>query len=102
APDVILVSGNSGMAPLHRATRTVPIVFVNTSDPVGGGFATSLGASWRECDGIFQHRIRHERKMARVAQADFARRHPRGGPPRIRASRPGAGSWARSRPWGRS
>ena len=42
APDVILVSGNSGMAPLHRATRTVPIVFVNTSDPVGGGFATSL------------------------------------------------------------
>ena len=42
APDVILVSGNSGMAPLHRATRTVPIVFVNTSDPVGGGFAMSL------------------------------------------------------------
>src|SRR5262249_13316748 len=47
APDVILVSGNSGMAPLHRATRTVPIVFVNTSDPVGGGFAMSVLAAMR-------------------------------------------------------
>ena len=42
APDVILVSGNSGLAPLHRETRTLPIVFVNASDPVGGGFAASL------------------------------------------------------------
>jgi len=42
APDVILVSGTSGMAPLHQATRTVPIVFVNAADPVGGGFAMSL------------------------------------------------------------
>src|SRR5262249_15176566 len=28
APDVIVVSGNSGMVPLQRATRTLPIVFV--------------------------------------------------------------------------
>jgi putative ABC transport system substrate-binding protein len=42
APDVILVSGNSGLVPLHRETRTLPIVFVNASDPVGGGFAASL------------------------------------------------------------
>jgi putative tryptophan/tyrosine transport system substrate-binding protein len=42
APDVIVVSGNSGMVPLQRATRTLPIVFVNASDPVGGGFAASL------------------------------------------------------------
>jgi len=41
-PDVILVSGNSGLVPLHRETRTLPIVFVNTGDPVGGGFAASL------------------------------------------------------------
>jgi ABC-type uncharacterized transport system substrate-binding protein len=30
------------MVPLQRATRTLPIVFVNASDPVGGGFAASL------------------------------------------------------------
>ena len=41
-PDVILVSGNSGMMPLQQATRTLPVVFVNTSDPVGGGFVASL------------------------------------------------------------
>jgi putative ABC transport system substrate-binding protein len=42
APDVILVTGTSGMTPLQQATRTIPIVFVNASDPVGGGFAMSL------------------------------------------------------------
>src|SRR5215472_7849382 len=42
APDVILVSGTSGLVPLHRETRTLSIVFVNASDPVGGGFAASL------------------------------------------------------------
>jgi len=35
APDVILVTGNSGMGPLLQATRTLPIVYVNASDPVG-------------------------------------------------------------------
>src|SRR5262245_1789017 len=42
APDVIVVSGNSGMVPLQQATRALPIVFVNASDPVGDGFAASL------------------------------------------------------------
>jgi len=42
APDVILVSGTSGLVPLHRETRTLSIVFVNASDPVGGGFVASL------------------------------------------------------------
>jgi putative tryptophan/tyrosine transport system substrate-binding protein len=42
APDVILVVGAAGVGPLRQATRTVPIVFVNTSDPVGAGFVESL------------------------------------------------------------
>jgi putative ABC transport system substrate-binding protein len=42
SPDVILVHGSTIMAPLQRATRTVPIVFVSVADPVAGGFATSL------------------------------------------------------------
>jgi ABC-type uncharacterized transport system substrate-binding protein len=42
APDVILASGTSTMAPLRRVTRTVPIVFTNLGDPVGGGFVESL------------------------------------------------------------
>ena len=35
APDVILASGTATVAPLLRATRTVPIVFVQVTDPVG-------------------------------------------------------------------
>jgi putative ABC transport system substrate-binding protein len=40
-PDVILASGDPVMA-LHRATRTVPIVFTIISDPVGVGLVESL------------------------------------------------------------
>src|SRR5262249_9589903 len=42
APDVILAVGAAAVGPLRQATRTVPIVFVNTSDPVGAGFVDSL------------------------------------------------------------
>jgi ABC-type uncharacterized transport system substrate-binding protein len=42
APDVILASGNSILAPLLRATRTVPIVFTIVADPVVAGFVDSL------------------------------------------------------------
>jgi len=41
APDVILVQGAATGSAL-LATRTVPIVFTNTSDPVGSGFVDSL------------------------------------------------------------
>jgi putative tryptophan/tyrosine transport system substrate-binding protein len=42
APDVILAIGAATTGPLRQATRTVPIVFVNVSDPVGAGFVASL------------------------------------------------------------
>jgi putative tryptophan/tyrosine transport system substrate-binding protein len=42
APDIILVGGSSSVGPLLQATRTVPIVFVNVTDPVGSGFVASL------------------------------------------------------------
>jgi putative ABC transport system substrate-binding protein len=41
-PDVIVASGTASMAPLLQATRTVPIVFVQITDPVGAGFVDSL------------------------------------------------------------
>jgi putative tryptophan/tyrosine transport system substrate-binding protein len=42
APDVILASGSPSVTALQHVTRTVPIVFVRVSDPVGGGFVDSL------------------------------------------------------------
>jgi putative ABC transport system substrate-binding protein len=42
APDVILVAGGSHVGPLQQVTRTIPIVFVQVADAVGGGFVESL------------------------------------------------------------
>ena len=42
APDVILATGGVNMGPLLQVTRTVPIVFVQVTDPVGAGYVQSL------------------------------------------------------------
>ena len=42
APDLIIANGTSVMTPLLQATRTLPIVFVQVTDPVGSGFVASL------------------------------------------------------------
>ena len=54
APDVILASGTASLGPLLQATRTVPIVFVNVSDPVGGGFVDSLSRPGGNATGFMQ------------------------------------------------
>jgi putative ABC transport system substrate-binding protein len=41
-PDVILADSTPQTAALQRETRTIPIVFVLVSDPVGSGFVASL------------------------------------------------------------
>jgi putative tryptophan/tyrosine transport system substrate-binding protein len=42
APDVILANAPPTMMALQQATRTVPVVFVNMTDPVGMGIVQSL------------------------------------------------------------
>jgi putative tryptophan/tyrosine transport system substrate-binding protein len=42
APDAILAAGGTTVGPLLQATRSVPIVFTLTPDPVGAGFVDSL------------------------------------------------------------
>ena len=42
APDVIFSVGSLPVASLQQATRTIPIVFMNVADPVGGGFVESM------------------------------------------------------------
>jgi putative tryptophan/tyrosine transport system substrate-binding protein len=41
-PDLILASATEGLAAFSDATRTIPIVFVSVSDPVGQGFVSNL------------------------------------------------------------
>jgi putative tryptophan/tyrosine transport system substrate-binding protein len=42
APEVVLASTSPSVAALQQASRTVPIVFVQVTDPVGQGFVASL------------------------------------------------------------
>jgi len=59
APDVILASGTATMAPLLQATRTVPIVFAQVTDPVGAGFVDSLARPGGNATGfvLFEYAI---------------------------------------------
>ena len=95
APDVVWPTARRTWRPL-QATRTVPIVFVNVVDPVGGGFVASLARPGGNSTGFI--RVRHRRKMGRTAQADRAGRErvailrdPRGPP--------GQANSARSKRW---
>ena len=49
-PDVILATASPTVAALQAVTRTVPIVFAGTIDPVGAGFVDSLARlGLRQC-----------------------------------------------------
>jgi putative tryptophan/tyrosine transport system substrate-binding protein len=54
APDVILMSGTSVVAPMMQATRTIPIVFVQVVEPVGAGFVESLSRPGGNVTGFTQ------------------------------------------------
>ena len=53
-PDVVLTSGATITAALQRASRSVPIVFVNVTDPVGAGLVASLARPDGNASGFTQ------------------------------------------------
>ena len=58
-PDIIVASGTPATAALQRETRTIPIVFVNVSDPGVSGIVAALNQPGRE-----YHRLRPLRSLA--------------------------------------
>ena len=54
APDVIVASGGGVVGPLRQATRSIPIVFTQVSDPVGAGFVDSLARPGGNATGFTQ------------------------------------------------
>ena len=78
APDVILAAGSAAAGPLLQPTRTVPIVFAIVADPVGAGFVDSLARPGGNATGFYLVRIRHQREMAGITQADCAGRNASG------------------------
>jgi putative tryptophan/tyrosine transport system substrate-binding protein len=54
-PDVILATAGSIVGALQQASRTVPIVFVTTIDPVGSGFVASLARPGGNATGFISY-----------------------------------------------
>jgi putative ABC transport system substrate-binding protein len=52
SPDVILAGAGATVGALQQASRTVPIVFVSTIDPVGGGWVESLARPGSNATGF--------------------------------------------------
>ena len=50
--DLIVTGSNTFVAAAHRATPTIPIVFVAAADPVGAGFVTSLAKPGGNVTGL--------------------------------------------------
>jgi putative tryptophan/tyrosine transport system substrate-binding protein len=54
-PDVILAHSTPVAVALHHETRTIPIVFVNVSDPIGAGLVASLARPGGNITGMLQY-----------------------------------------------
>jgi putative ABC transport system substrate-binding protein len=52
SPDVVLATAGSIVGAFQQASRTVPIVFVTTVDPVGGGWVESLSRPGTNATGF--------------------------------------------------
>jgi hypothetical protein len=52
APDVLVVGTALAVSTLRRETSTIPIVFVNVGDPVGGGLISSLARTGTNITGF--------------------------------------------------
>jgi putative tryptophan/tyrosine transport system substrate-binding protein len=53
-PDAVLAPGSGVLAPLIKASPSLPIVFVNVIDPVGAGFVESLARPGSNATGFTQ------------------------------------------------
>jgi putative ABC transport system substrate-binding protein len=51
-PDVIVAHTTPAVVALQKDTSTIPIVFVNVSDPIGSGFVASLPRPGRNITGV--------------------------------------------------
>jgi len=93
APDVILVNGTQNLEALQQATRSIPIVFVNLTDPVGAGFVESLARPGGNTTGFTSYEYGLSAKWVELLK-EIAPRVTRVGVLRDNGNPSGIGMWA--------
>jgi putative ABC transport system substrate-binding protein len=74
APNAIVAGGTAALDVLRQATRTVPIVFAQVSDPVAQGFVASLATPGGNVTGFAQYEfgtaaVKHLELLKQIAPA---------------------------------
>jgi ABC-type uncharacterized transport system substrate-binding protein len=92
APDVILAGGGSVVPSLLQATRTVPIVFTQTPDPVGAGLVNSLARPGGNATGFLLYEYGISAKWLELLK-EIAPRVTRAAVIRDAAIASGTGQW---------
>jgi putative tryptophan/tyrosine transport system substrate-binding protein len=69
APDVVLATANSIVGDLQQISRTVPIVFVTTIDPVGSGLVASLARPGGNATGFVAFEFSLNAKVLELLKA---------------------------------
>jgi putative ABC transport system substrate-binding protein len=93
APDAILAGVGGTVAPLLQATRTVPIVFAQSIDPVGTGFVASLARPGGNVTGFTQFEYSLAGKWPELLR-EIAPRVARAAILRESTTAAGIGQWA--------
>jgi ABC-type uncharacterized transport system substrate-binding protein len=75
-PDVILTATTGNLAAVLKATGTIPVVFVQVSDPLAQGFVQSLARPGGNITGFSAFEFLDRRQVARPAEADVPRPCP--------------------------
>ena len=76
APDVMLANGDAAVKAAQQSTRTVPIIFIASGDPVGDGLVQSLAHPGGNLTGFAVMEPSLGSEIARDAQAGRTARRP--------------------------
>jgi putative ABC transport system substrate-binding protein len=93
SPDVMLAAGGPIVSALQRASRTVPIIFAQSIDPVGSGIVASLARPGGNTTGFTQFEYSLSGKWAELLK-EIAPGTRRVGVMRDPANPAGIGQWA--------
>jgi putative ABC transport system substrate-binding protein len=93
SPDVMLAAGGPVVSAMQRASRTIPIIFAQSIDPVGSGIVASLARPGGNTTGFTQFEYSLSGKWAELLK-EIAPGTRRVGVMRDPANPAGIGQWA--------